>query len=230
MLAVLINSGYSFWWDVTNDWGLEFLKPGTWNTLAQKQQHSYSVLPQSSDEVIYMEPRTPSAISSPQTHAHVRKNSTSLTSPSLATFKPPGPAPSSSLSSSYSSEGSVPSPPRGTYTKYPFGLRRQLLFRPCLVYYLAILLNFVLRFTWSLKLSSHLHGVAELESGVFLIEGAELLRRWMWVFLRVEWEAIRQEEGTEAADREGPLLWPAAAVGNEGIEESAELSQIAPGS
>jgi hypothetical protein len=32
-----------------------------------------------------------------------------------------------------------------------------------------------------------LHTIAEIESGVFLMEGLELGRRWMWVFLRIEW-------------------------------------------
>jgi hypothetical protein len=55
-------------------------------------------------------------------------------------------------------------------------------------------LDLILRFTWSLKLSSHLHTIAEIESGVFMMEALELLRRWMWVFVRVEWEAVKQSE------------------------------------
>jgi hypothetical protein len=31
-----------------------------------------------------------------------------------------------------------------------------------------------------------------LEGGIFLLELFEILRRWMWVFLRVETEWIRQ--------------------------------------
>ncbi|PWN51523.1 EXS-domain-containing protein, partial [Violaceomyces palustris] len=59
------------------------------------------------------------------------------------------------------------------------------------VYKLAIALDLVLRFMWSLKLSSHLHQMVELESGVFVLEALEIFRRWCWVFLRVEWEFIR---------------------------------------
>ncbi len=75
-----------------------------------------------------------------------------------------------------------------------FGLRRRLLFGDPLIYYTAILFNFILRFTWSLKLSSHLHIVADMESGVFVMEALEVLRRWVWVFLRLEWEMLRKEE------------------------------------
>jgi hypothetical protein len=60
------------------------------------------------------------------------------------------------------------------------------------VYYLFTLIDLVLRFTWSLKLSGHLHTIQEIESGVFLMEALELVRRWMWVFIRVEWEAVKK--------------------------------------
>jgi hypothetical protein len=49
----------------------------------------------------------------------------------------------------------------------------------------------LLRFTWSLKLSSHLHVVHELEQGTFFLEALEVLRRWIWVFVRIEWEGVR---------------------------------------
>lgn len=76
-----------------------------------------------------------------------------------------------------------------------FGLRPRLLFPDPLVYHLAIAIDFILRFTWSLKLSSHLHTVSEIESGVFMMEALELFRRWMWVFLRTEWEVVKTMEG-----------------------------------
>lgn len=97
-----------------------------------------------------------------------------------------------SLTASVSTSPPKPRPARG---RYPRGLRPTLLFHDPLVYYIAISLNLVLRLTWSLKLSSHLHSVAELESGVFLLEALELIRRWVWVFFRVEWEAVKK--GTE---------------------------------
>ncbi|KAF9502952.1 hypothetical protein BS47DRAFT_1356564, partial [Hydnum rufescens UP504] len=180
--------------------------PGTWNSLTRKLA-SQSQPPE--PETMLIDFRSPSPIPPQQTHdhAHALKTSNPLTSPSSATFRPTGRSPTASLSSSSSSidgsgalSSSSPFLPRTSPPKHPFGLRRRLLFRPYLVYYAALLLNLVLRFTWSLKLSSHLHGVAELESGVFIIEGAELLRRWMWVFFRVEWEVIRLEDDSETTN------------------------------
>ncbi|KAG8948472.1 hypothetical protein FRC04_009680 [Tulasnella sp. 424] len=65
-------------------------------------------------------------------------------------------------------------------------------FWPSMVYYAAIALNLILRFTWSMRLSPHMHTFAELETGVFVVEACELLRRWLWVFFRVEWETIKK--------------------------------------
>ena len=75
-----------------------------------------------------------------------------------------------------------------------FGLRPILLLPDPIVYHIFTLIDLLLRATWSLKLSSHLHTIAEIESGVFMMEALELLRRWMWVFVRVEWEAVKQAE------------------------------------
>ena len=73
-----------------------------------------------------------------------------------------------------------------------FSLRPNLTFEP-LSYYFAILLDFLLRFTWSLKISSHLHVIAELQAGVFMMEVLEVVRRWMWIFFRIE--SVWAQEG-----------------------------------
>ncbi|CAG8605535.1 871_t:CDS:2, partial [Ambispora gerdemannii] len=67
-----------------------------------------------------------------------------------------------------------------------FKLRRTMHFKWPIIYYLAILIDFLLRFTWSLKLSSHLHVVTELEARVFLMECLEIGRRWLWMFFKME--------------------------------------------
>lgn len=84
---------------------------------------------------------------------------------------------------------------------FPF-LRPILLLPDPTIYYLAIAIDLILRFTWSLKLSSHLHSIHEMESGIFVMEALEVVRRWMWVFLRVEWEAVRKGGGGLNLDRE----------------------------
>jgi EXS family len=142
LLSALVNSLYSFWWDVTNDWGFDLLWPKVF---------SKSRRPQS--------PPRPLVLSS----RHERSESPSNTS----------------------STHSVHS--------HPYGLRSPLLF-PLPVYPLTVFLDLVLRLTWGIKLSSHLHAHIQGEGSllIFWVEVAEVVRRWMWVFVRVEWELVRQ--------------------------------------
>lgn len=217
VLAVLINSGYSFWWDVTNDWGLDILNPSSWSKASRK---SYHLLPQSSSSPLYAnaelieEPLSPTL---KLTHAaHARKGSLAITpssstssTTSTAFLVPPLPATSRSTS---------PTPDRYSQP-YPIGLRPRLLYRPAFIYYAVVAFNFVLRFTWSLKLSSHLYSVADLESGIFLMEAAELVRRWIWVFFRVEWEAIKKESASGFDDI------PLSATPNGNAMELSQMGQ-----
>ena len=150
LLAVVINSLYSFWWDLTNDWGLEILQP--------RSSLSHP-------------PRT-------------------LVLPSLQQRVPP-------VDASFSHPDGLPTlRMSSTNRAYPSGLRPVLLY-PFPVYTLIICLNLVLRMTWSIKLSSHLHLYSEGSSVIFWIEVAELLRRWMWVFLRIEWEVVKKGKDRE---------------------------------
>ncbi|CAK3843424.1 related to ERD1, required for retention of luminal ER s [Lecanosticta acicola] len=73
----------------------------------------------------------------------------------------------------------------------PFGLRQQRVFRLPMVYYLVVAFDIVLRFAWSFKLSLHLVYLDGIEGGIFLLEIMELLRRWVWVYFRVETEWVR---------------------------------------
>lgn len=79
----------------------------------------------------------------------------------------------------------------GGQRAYPWGLRPTLLF-PLPAYPLAVFANLVLRLTWSLKLSAHLHAHTSGALVFFWLELAELVRRWVWVFFRVEWECVRR--------------------------------------
>lgn len=83
---------------------------------------------------------------------------------------------------------------------HPWALRRRRLVgggQP-IVYYLAICLDLVLRCTWSLKLSPHLDHVADFESSLFLMQLLEVMRRWVWIFFRVETEWIRTTNSSNA--------------------------------
>ncbi|KAK5990464.1 Protein ERD1-like-like protein [Cladobotryum mycophilum] len=74
---------------------------------------------------------------------------------------------------------------------HAWGLRDRLVFRSAGLYYVVIALDLLLRCTWSMKLSPHLDRFSDFESGIFMIEFFEVLRRWVWIFFRVETEWIR---------------------------------------
>ena len=153
LLAAAINSLYSFWWDVTNDWGLDLLvpKPTTGPSrptdpprpLLLPRLHSRSALLK---HPVDLAEDLPDDI--PHAVAHQERR------------------------------------------PHPYGLRQTLLF-PLAVYPFAIIVDLVLRLTWSAKLSTHLHAYGEGDLIIFWIELAEVVRRWMWVFLRVEWEIVK---------------------------------------
>jgi len=153
-----VNSLYSFWWDVTNDWGLDLLKPRS-----QEETRDRSSPPRRS-----MLP-----------HLH---SSSSL----LARTSSHSPSPPREFS-----QPSISNDTDRQHRPYPWGLRSALLY-PLPVYPLLIFLNLVLRLTWSIKLSSHLHSKTDGSVAIFWLEMAEVARRWMWVFIRVEWEVIKR--------------------------------------
>lgn len=133
LLSVVVNSVFSFCWDIYQDWDLH----------------------PSISRPLYLRP-----------------------APSGEGL--PNPVPSSSTSSTFASAY--------THTQY-------LHFADPLPYRLAILLDFVLRFTWSIKLSSHLHAVHEIAQGVYMLEVLEILRRWMWCVFRLENKYMQSQNG-----------------------------------
>jgi len=84
--------------------------------------------------------------------------------------------------------------------EHPWGLRRHRYFHARQMYYTAIVIDFCLRCTWSFKLSPHLDHFNDLEGGIFLMELLEVMRRWMWIFLRVETEWVRNNRGPAPDD------------------------------
>ncbi|KAF2797778.1 EXS-domain-containing protein [Melanomma pulvis-pyrius CBS 109.77] len=83
---------------------------------------------------------------------------------------------------------------------YPWGLRRHRWFHAKEFYYAAIFVDAMLRCTWSFKLSPHLDHFNDLEGGIFLMEALEVLRRWIWIFFRVECEWVRNHRGPSLDD------------------------------
>jgi EXS family len=108
----------------------------------------------------------------------VQERQESITSPRNSTTAP---------SSAPSSPPISPHPhTRPVTAAHPYSLRTRLLY-PLPVYPLALFINLVLRLT-GIKLSSHLHANAQGKGSLFIfwLEVAEFVRRWIWVFIRVE--------------------------------------------
>eukprot|EP00040_Diaphanoeca_grandis_P003204 m.24219 g.24219 ORF g.24219 m.24219 type:complete len:413 (+) comp14504_c0_seq1:176-1414(+) len=83
-------------------------------------------------------------------------------------------------------------PRMGGKPQWPF-LRSTLVYQYPLLYYLIVPFDLALRATWSLKLSSHLLAHASGPAFVFVFEILEVLRRWGWIYFRVEWECINKK-------------------------------------
>ncbi|KAL1887787.1 protein-ER retention protein [Ceratocystis pirilliformis] len=89
--------------------------------------------------------------------------------------------------------------------EYPWGLRSRRFFQPVGVYYVVIVLDLVLRLTWSVKLSPHLSHVSDYEVTIYALQLAEVLRRFAWIFVRVETEWIRMLDSPDLGARELPI-------------------------
>lgn len=124
---VLINSMYSFWWDIAMDWSLINV------TMAAR-------------------------VNTHHRHHHHHQHSPSTTTPLIR-------------------------------------FRKRLHFNNTLWYYGAMIIDFLLRTTWSLKLSSHLY-VKRLEGSIFVMELLEVIRRWVWVIFRLESEWVKRTHTT----------------------------------
>ncbi|KKK17575.1 hypothetical protein P175DRAFT_0288489 [Aspergillus ochraceoroseus IBT 24754] len=83
--------------------------------------------------------------------------------------------------------------------EYPFGLRRNRCFTDR-QYYLAISIDFALRFSWASRFVPGLTWLTDSEVGLFILMFLEVGRRWMWTFLRVETEWIRNKHGPAPND------------------------------
>ena len=162
LLSAAINSVYSFWWDVTNDWGLELLKTQVNLTSTDCQ--------------------------TPPRQLILPRLQTRCESPLLDC---PSPDITDAMQEDYWRLNDISRATSPRQRSHPWGLRPRLLY-PLSVYPLLIFLNLILRMTWSIKLSSHLHIATDGGVGIFWLEVAEIFRRWLWVFLRVEWEVIKK--------------------------------------
>ncbi|KAJ2451979.1 protein-ER retention protein [Coemansia sp. RSA 2424] len=71
---------------------------------------------------------------------------------------------------------------------FPRLLRPRLRFTRSWLYYVAMAIDFLLRITWTMKLSSYIR-IDQMAFGGFWLNVLEVYRRWQWTFLRIEKEA-----------------------------------------
>ncbi|KAG6918535.1 hypothetical protein DXG01_013625 [Tephrocybe rancida] len=160
LVAALVNSLYSFWWDVTNDWGMDLLR------LRNADEHG-----------IRLPSIPPKRLPLPRLHS---ATPLILTGDDVL-----------HLHDTEELSRSVAELTNHTKHYHPLGLRHSL-HLPLLVYPFLIFLNLVLRLTWSMKLFSVVNVSSHANIANFCLKMAELFRRWMWVFIRVEWEMIKK--------------------------------------
>eukprot|EP00644_Phytophthora_capsici_P012862 jgi/Phyca11/560523/estExt2_Genewise1.C_PHYCAscaffold_50225 len=67
-------------------------------------------------------------------------------------------------------------------------LRHQLTYRPRKIYYLVIVVDFVLRIMWVTKWWDWMHRGVHFK---LISQVAEVVRRVIWNFVRVEWQCIK---------------------------------------
>ncbi|KAJ3068427.1 protein-ER retention protein [Podochytrium sp. JEL0797] len=175
----IINSVYSLYWDIYVDWQL-----GNWNTpVARRGNNTKS----SNSRVATIQLNT-------LQHQHSSES-----------------GPSSSSSDTYYTEEDSPLTPTSTSTPttsyFPPFLRRHMHFRTPLLYYAAIIFNTLLRMSWIVRVAI-LHALLKNSfggqdvsaiKGTLLgvdlgLKGLEVLRRWAWVFFRVEREWVGGKE------------------------------------
>ncbi|KAI9365553.1 EXS family-domain-containing protein [Zopfochytrium polystomum] len=210
VLASLVNTCFALYWDIAVDWQLavhiDLSRPPThWVSGAPAPGATPAPAPTS---------QTPSASSFSST---------------TATVSPPTPSSSSSSSSDpTTTTASAPTPPPPHPQPPPPPPARPLHFRPRALYPAAVLLNTLLRAAWLVRaalvwriLASA--AAAATASGTrqppfdpallvavdLALKALEVVRRWVWVFFRVEREwvggavAAAQAAGAAAADGGG---------------------------
>eukprot|EP01038_Epipyxis_sp_PR26KG_P014211 gene14211-19068_t len=80
-----------------------------------------------------------------------------------------------------------------TFTRDGRVFRRQRVLLPIPLYVIALIINLILRFSWSIN---RIPGMNNLHSSVtvLIIEIGEIFRRSMWNIFRIEWEILVQQD------------------------------------
>ncbi|KAI7831540.1 EXS family-domain-containing protein [Gamsiella multidivaricata] len=215
LFFVALNSFYSFYWDIYHDWSLIQTNPaGRIPTLTISTSPfattSDAMSPHARPSSGPLSPATPksgsfamndlSRASNDSAGANnSNSNSNNISGNGKALLgSPPNSGNNTSLANgsinNSSNNNSINNISNifGIFKKpRRFGMRSFLHYEDPLFYIMAVVLDFLLRTTWMLKLVSNIQ-IEEYEGGVFTMECLEVLRRWIWVLFRLESEMVKR--------------------------------------
>ncbi|GJJ72906.1 hypothetical protein EMPS_05264 [Entomortierella parvispora] len=192
LFFVAINSFYSFYWDIYHDWNL--IQPQTQSragslmintTIANSAMASGSSGPHNRSSGAFS-PTTPKSGSLSLNDGN---NNSSSGANTLNSSSAP-------LIVNLGSEKKMQQQ-QDTKQRLRYGMRSYLHYEDKFFYIMAVVLDFLLRTTWMLKLVSNIQ-IEEYEGGVFTMECLEVLRRWIWVLFRLESEMVKRNGYTDA--------------------------------
>ncbi|KAF9585813.1 protein-ER retention protein [Lunasporangiospora selenospora] len=212
LFFVALNSFYSFYWDIYHDWNLVQVQPIVGNR--------YSPLADSGHSRMNTSP--PSPIMSKSLSGTMIEAGSGINSANKSTASPPSSG-STNGSSDLKTAGTGGTGNRGESrffggfkrlmaSVWPsrFSMRSFLHYEDPLFYYFAVVLDFLLRTTWMLKVVLNIQ-IEEYDGGVFAMECLEVFRRWIWVLFRLESEMVKRAGFMEPS---GPL--PSGVLGGGG--------------
>ncbi|KAG0261323.1 hypothetical protein BGZ95_004254 [Linnemannia exigua] len=223
LFFVAINSFYSFYWDIYHDWSLIQQQPagrpssssasGAPNIAGSPSMSVHSRMPSGP-----LSPSTPKSgsvtfndingvtnnnnnikgglnkplMGSPSPNANNDNSNTAGSNNNNAGIGKGSSSNNTSGNSNINSSSAYSNNRR--FSRWGWGMRTQLHYEDRLFYIMAVVLDFLLRTTWMLKLVSNIQ-IEEYEGGVFTMECLEVLRRWIWVLFRLESELVKRTAG-----------------------------------
>lgn len=207
LLFVAINSFYSFYWDIYHDWNLIQVQPISRNSpLINSVPTGASAITGPSHSRMASAPMSPSASKSGSLNVNDSLGTTSLSSPSMG---------NGSIHNSASNGAKKPTSSSQHHVQTRrFGMRSFLHYEDPAFYYMAVILDFLLRTTWMLKLVSNIQ-IEEYEGGVFTMECLEVLRRWIWVLFRMESEMVKRSGYADSGPLSAGLVSSGSGVGGD---------------
>jgi len=189
LISISFNSFFSFMWDILMDWGL--CRQGSRYFLLRDDLRFISVNNDGYRKTSFNETSL---------FFDADENEQAPDSPSPVMVVEDNPE-LFFRGSKNSSESNKEEAAHLVHPSLPPKLLKPLLPQTPILYYCAIILDFVLRVLWSFKLSVHL----QLSQGglTFILEICEVLRRFLWLFFRIEWQVIDEmAQEVEATERE----------------------------